>query len=176
LLETKYVVDTNVIVAWLLKPDGLSGKIIRSLELELHTPYKTVDELWKNKSEWDRKNSRVDLGRFIDQLGYYIRVQPTDFNSPHVLEARNLMHDVDPDDSEFVALAIMLDMPIWSYDPDLRRQSRVKVVTSDYILRNSHEVPGLWEVLKKEYSARVGKQFQGRMTGLNPQDTETGNI
>jgi predicted nucleic acid-binding protein len=81
LLETKYVVDTNVIVAWLLKPDGLSGKIIRSLELELHTPYKTIDELWRNKSEWDRKNSHVDLARFVNQLEYYVHVQPLDSDS-----------------------------------------------------------------------------------------------
>ena len=157
MLETKYVVDTNVMVAWLLKPDGLSGKIIRSLELELYTPYKTIDELWRNKSEWDRKNSRVDLARFVDQLEYYIHVQRVDSNSPHMFEARNLMRSVDPDDSEFVALAIMLEVPIWSYDPHLRRQRRVKVVDSDYILRNSYEVPTLWEALKKENSATARK-------------------
>lgn len=149
MLETRYVIDTNVIVAWLLKPDGLSGKIIRSLELELYTPYMAIDELWKHKSEWDKKNSRVDPARFIDQLAYYIHVQSIDSNSPHMLEARNLMRGIDPEDSEFVALAIMLELPIWSYDPHLRRQNRVKVVASDYILRNSHEIPTLWEALKR---------------------------
>jgi hypothetical protein len=51
----------------------------------------------------------------------------------------------------------MLELPIWSYDPHFRRQDAVKVVTSDYILRNAHEVPTLWEALKKEYSEMVGK-------------------
>jgi hypothetical protein len=34
----------------------------------------------------------------------------------------------------------MLELPMWSCDPHLRRQNRVKAATSEYILRNSHEV------------------------------------
>ncbi|MDA4122818.1 MAG: hypothetical protein OK456_06530 [Thaumarchaeota archaeon] len=34
-MQTKYVVDTTVIVSWLLSPDKLTAKIVRSLELEL---------------------------------------------------------------------------------------------------------------------------------------------
>ncbi len=152
MLETRYVADTNVIVAWLLKPDGLSGKIITSLELELYTPYKAVEELWKNRSEWSKKNPRIELSRFIDELQDYVDVRPVDFNSSYALEAKKVMGGIDSEDSEFVALAIMLDTPIWSYDPHFAKQNRVKVVTTDYILRSSHEVPALWEVLKEEYS------------------------
>ncbi len=157
MLETRYVVDTNVIVAWLLKPDGLSGKIIRSLEFELYTPYKAVEELWKHKAEWDKRSARVDPAKFIDQLGYYIHVETIDSDSAPMVEAKNLMSGINLADSEFVALAILRGLRIWSYDPHLRKQSRVKVVTSDYILRNSHEVPGLWEALKEEYTRMVGK-------------------
>ncbi len=152
MLETRYVVDTNVIVAWLLKPDGLSGKIIRSLELELCTPHKAIEELWKNRSEWSKKNPRIELTRFIDELEYYVDVRPVDFSSSYALEAKRVMGGIDLEDSEFLALAIMLDTPIWSYDPHFAKQNRVKVVTSDYILRSSHEVPALWEILKAEYS------------------------
>jgi hypothetical protein len=37
-LQTRYVVDTTIIVSWLLDPDKLTGRIVRSLELELFTP------------------------------------------------------------------------------------------------------------------------------------------
>jgi len=52
--------------------------------------------------------------------------------------------------TQFLALAIMLESQIWSYDPHtLRRQDRVKVATSDYILRNSHEIPRYGMLWKK---------------------------
>ncbi|MGI0092197.1 MAG: hypothetical protein ACREBS_10855 [Nitrososphaerales archaeon] len=44
-MNTKYVVDTNVLVHWLLKPDGLSEKIINSFTLELFTPSYAIEEL-----------------------------------------------------------------------------------------------------------------------------------
>lgn len=112
MLEKRYVVDTNVIVAWLLKPDGLSGKIVRSLELELYTPYKAIDELWENRAQWDKKNPDVDLARFIDQLQYFIHVQPIGSDSPHMAEAMKLIGGIDVDDIEFLALAMLLRIPI----------------------------------------------------------------
>ncbi len=59
-MQTRYVVDTNIIVQWLLKPDGLAGKIIKSSELELFTPNKAIDELWENSKDW--------IGKKIDMI------------------------------------------------------------------------------------------------------------
>ena len=47
-MQTRYVVDTTVIVSWLQDPDKLTGRIVQSLELELFTPYLAVGELWKD--------------------------------------------------------------------------------------------------------------------------------
>lgn len=80
-----------------------------------------------------------------------MKVQGSESFSTHLREAGEIMRFVDPDDSEFVALALFHASPIWSYDPDFRRQSRVKVVGSDYILHNSISIPTLWEALKDEY-------------------------
>ena len=151
MLERRYVIDTTVIVAWLLKPNGLSGRIVRSLELELYTPYKAVDELWSHKSEWSRKNPNIDLHKFVDQLQYYLRIQYLKRDSPYLIEAEKMMKQIDPDDAEFVALALELDAPIWSYDPHFRQQNKARVIGSDYIVRNSPDIPALWEVVKKEY-------------------------
>jgi predicted nucleic acid-binding protein len=67
------------------------------------------------------------------------------------------MGKIDPDDAEFVALAIEVDAPIWSHDKHFLKQKRVKVVTSQdtlssrsschrcgkHSIRNRTEVPGL---------------------------------
>jgi predicted nucleic acid-binding protein len=36
-LQTRYVVDTTILVSSLLNPNKLTGKIVRSLELQLFT-------------------------------------------------------------------------------------------------------------------------------------------
>ena len=67
------------------------------------------------------------------------------------MEAEKITKQIDPDDAEFVALALELDAPIWSYDPHFRQQNKARVIGSDYIVRNSPDIPALWEVVKKEY-------------------------
>ncbi|MDG6929226.1 MAG: hypothetical protein JRN29_04165 [Nitrososphaerota archaeon] len=58
-MQTKYVVDTTIIVSWLLDPDNLTAKIVRSLELKLFTPYKSVSELRKHQKDWTRRVRRT---------------------------------------------------------------------------------------------------------------------
>jgi predicted nucleic acid-binding protein len=146
-----------VIVAWLLKPNALSGKIIRSLELELHTPYKAIDELWAHKSLWTRKNPAIELDKFVDQLQYYVNIHHVS-EFPKMREAEQIMAPIDPDDTEFLALALMLDTPIWSYDAHFGKQNKIRTLSTAYILRNSPDIPTLWEELKEEYFKIISKR------------------
>ena len=66
-------------------------------------------------------------------------------------EAKSIMDPIDPEDAEFLALAMAHDLPVWSHDPHFKRQSKVRVVTSTGILRQSVDVPPLWETLQEEY-------------------------
>lgn len=156
--QPRYVVDTTVLVAWLLKPNGLTGKIVRSLEFELYTPSKSVDELFKHKEEWSGKNPDVDFGRFVEQLEQFVRITEVDQHSSLTVEAKNIMGRIDPDDAEFVALAMQLDAPVWSYDPHFRVQHRVDVVDGKDMLLRSMEVPSLRESLKDELSNQTKRR------------------
>lgn len=157
MLGRRYVVDTNVITHWLLKPDGLSAKIIRSLELELFTSFKAVDELWRHRSDWSKKLVGVDVGKFVDSISYYVKVVPVPEDSAEMTKAREVMGDIDPEDVEFLALALVENADIWSHDQHFKKQSLVKVVTSEHILKSSYQIPTLWEVLKDEYLRRHGR-------------------
>ena len=150
-MQTRYVVDTTILVSWLLNPDKLTGKIVRSLELELLTPYKTVNELWKHQRDWIRRRPNLKLEEFTDAIGYYVSLEMVDEGSGELKEAHAIMDAVDRDDVEFLALAIRVNAPIWSHDNHFREQTRVDTVTSREILRGSHELPSLWESLKDEW-------------------------
>jgi predicted nucleic acid-binding protein len=147
LLPRKLVVDTNVIVAWLLKPSGLSARIIRSLALDLHTPYKSTEEIWNHRSEWSQRSPGFSTARFIELMRRYMRVEFVERNSWYD-EAARIMSAIDPSDTEFFALALKLDAPIWTHDPDFKKQTRVPILTNSDILRQSASLPELWEALR----------------------------
>ena len=150
-MQTRYVVDTTILVSWLLDPSKLTGKIVKSLELELATPYEGVDELWEHKAEWTKRRPDFDLQAFADQVGYYVRTAVPKEYAHKMVEAKSIMDPIDPEDAEFLALAMAHDLPIWSHDPHFKKQSKVPVVTSADILRRSVDLPPLWEALQEEY-------------------------
>jgi len=49
-------------------------------------------------------------------------------------KAKEIMQDIDIDDSFFVALAMSLNCPIWSNDTHMKKQSVVKVYTTNEIM------------------------------------------
>ncbi len=160
------MVDTTLIVSWLLSPDKLTAKIVRSLELELFTPYKTISELWEHRLDWLRRRPTFDLQRFSDGIGHYITQVPVEQDTAEMKEAKSLMEKIDPDDSEFLALALKLNVPIWSHDKHFLEQKRVPVVTSRDILRQSQELPTLWEALKEDWFGENGRASQSSRRGL----------
>ena len=149
-MQTRYVVDTTILVSWLLDPNKLTGMIVRSLELELYAPYQSVSELWKHRDDWSKRRPSVDLPAFTDSIGHYVGVEMVERGSKEMSEARSVMGKIDPDDAEFVALAIEVDAPIWSHDKHFLKQKRVNVVTSQDILKQSVELPSLWQALRQE--------------------------
>ena len=70
--------------------------------------------------------------------------------------ARVIMNPIDPDDSEFLALAIRQNTPIWSHDKHFEKQHLVPVVKSADILQRCYELPGLRVALESEYRKKFG--------------------
>lgn len=66
-------------------------------------------------------------------------------------EAHIIMDPIDTNDVEFIALALRVKAPIWSHDGHFKEQRRVDVVTSRDILKDSPDIPSLWEALKDEW-------------------------
>lgn len=152
-----YVVDTSVLVSFMLNPNGLCSKIIKSLALTLYTPHQAIDEIWRHKFEWFRKRPFLSLTDFVKNLGYYVIVVNVNRYSNEYLVAFQAMKNIDPNDAEFVSLALELKAPVWSEDEDFTRQNLVQVVTSRRILDMSPMIPELFEVLKDEYLNRTTK-------------------
>ncbi|MHB2037307.1 MAG: PIN domain-containing protein [Nitrososphaerales archaeon] len=144
---TKYVVDTNVLVHWLLKPDGLSAKIINSFTLELFTPSYAIEELTDHSKIWIQKNPRVNLNQFVDSLSAFMDIIYPPFDPKADDLANLLLKEVDPDDVPFLAVALMQGAGIWSYNKHFDKLPVARVKSEDIRDRSRYELPELWSIL-----------------------------
>ena len=129
------VLDTNVLIASLLK-NGLTRKIIFLSPFKMYSIDYAKIEIETHKSEILRK-SKLDeqsLNYLSDII--FSRIDFISFGHKETFKdkAKEIMQDIDIDDSFFVALAMSLNCPIWSNETHMKKQSVVKVYTTNEIM------------------------------------------
>jgi predicted nucleic acid-binding protein len=133
----RIVVDASVLVACALS-DGKSRKVLfNSAGVEFYSPEFVLEEL-RRKSPKIIALSGIPpnlLTSLIDDLIERVNVVPYQGYGLRMEEALNLTNAVDAHgDEDYVALALALDAPIWSYDKDFRRIRRIEVVGIDQVV------------------------------------------
>ena len=130
------VVDTNILISALLR-DSLTREILLLSPFDMYTLACAQDEIQKHKEELIPKSKLNN-----EQFEYLMRLLFSKMNlvpakdiEPFRDRAITIMRDIDLDDSPFLALAMMLNAPIWSNDGHFKRQKAVAVFTSKEILR-----------------------------------------
>jgi predicted nucleic acid-binding protein len=132
----KLVVNTNILFSF-FRETPVRRLIVdsKSFGLELFTPEYAFDELKDNKSEL-MKYSGVESEEYLEfvfsVLQFFIKPIPSDFFKDCKEEARKISPDAK--DIPFFALALKLSCDIWSNEPRLKRQSRVKVFSTKELL------------------------------------------
>jgi len=129
------VVDTNILISALLR-DGLTRKIILLSPFDMYTLALAQEEILKHKAELIHKSNLTD-----EQFAYLIQlifakmslVSSRDIE-PFRDRATGIMMDIDIADSPFLALAMLLDAPIWSNDTHFKRQNAARILTTKDIL------------------------------------------
>ena len=133
---TGLVVDTNIVFSTLQK-EGMTRKLFFLLGVELYAPNFLVIELIKNK-ERIVSFSSMDESEFISIIHrVFNRVS---FINERLISVENrkkayeMCKDIDEADTPFVALALELDIPLWSGDKKLAKGLKDKKF--DKILTN----------------------------------------
>ena len=147
-MKTKYVVDTNVLVHWLLKPDGLAARIINSFMLDLFTPEYAIEELTRNENQWSKKRP-IKLDLFVDAISTFMEVVPPTEDFVTKMAASALMANKDPKDAPFLMVALMKGADIWSYDQHFDDLPVARVKSEDIRDGSRFELPELWAWLNR---------------------------
>jgi len=129
------VLDTNILISSLLR-NGLTRDLISLSPLKMYTVEYAKFEVEKHKGELLSK-SKLDEDSF-DYLTEFVfgkvSLVPMAELSPFKDEAIEIMREIDINDSPFIALAMLLNCPIWSNDAHFKRQNVIKSYTTKEIM------------------------------------------
>jgi len=131
LLRNSYfvlVVDSNRIIAALVK-DSYSRKIILHGDLELLAINMSQKDIQKYKTDIlsKAKITEEQFNSIFEKLNEKLIKLDDDIIEGKMKEAKEIMDNIDKDDTPFIAAALAAKADIWSDDEHFQRQNKVKV-------------------------------------------------
>lgn len=129
------VVDANILFAALIR-NNITSKLIVDNRLILYSldylfeEFKKYEQLIKNKTERTDK----EFERFFNILQKKIKLIP----SEEINEFRNKAKEISPDEKDipYLALALRMNIPIWSNDKRLKKQEEIKIYSTEEIIKS----------------------------------------
>ena len=126
------VVDANILMAALIK-NSITRKLLMSEELILIAPEFLLEETEKyfgylsEKTKLEKNLIKELLSEIIEKAE--IKIFPAEEFKEKLKEAAEF--SADPKDSMYFALALKEKAIIWSNDKALKKQNKVKVITTE---------------------------------------------
>lgn len=137
----KLVIDTNIFISALIKKDGLTREIIINSGHTFLFPEYEFQEIYKYKEEILKKSgySEIEFIEATSSLLNHMRIIGYEEICNYDDEALEIMSKIDSDDKIFIATALAFDAYIWSDDEHFKKQSRIKVLTTEEMSEFNNE-------------------------------------
>jgi predicted nucleic acid-binding protein len=129
------IIDTNIFISALIK-DGLIRKILVNSNINFIFPEFEIEEVYEHKKEILEKSklNEKEFNIILLRLIRNIRIIPKDIIISKKEEAIKIMKDIDPEDAQFIATALVFNCPIWSEDKHFKKQSIIKIYNTKELI------------------------------------------
>lgn len=137
----RIVADSNILFAFFWK-DSAFTKLCQKNELKLISPEYALEEINNYKEEIMKKakisevefeNRKIELVKKVDFLP--LKDYVSEFNNVKKLaEMCKEEYDEILKDIDFLALAMKLDIPLWTHDKLLKKQEKIKIITTKDVI------------------------------------------
>src|SRR3989339_330165 len=127
------VIDANIVFAAIIKRTK-TLELMFEENIRLYAPETILIELEKYQDYLCRKGNMTteEIKSMIFRLKNVITIIYLGELVSQIPEARNICPD--PGDIPYFALALKMNIPIWSNDKELKKQKRVKIFTTDELM------------------------------------------
>lgn len=128
------VVDTNILYTFFWEK-SVARKLLMRQELLLYSPEFALEEINAHLSDIRKKTgiSEEDFRKLRSDLAIAVTFMPAEEYSSLLPEALRI--SPDGNDVDFVALSLKLKLPLWSNDAALKKQVKVKVLSTGDLLK-----------------------------------------
>ncbi len=129
----KVVVDTNILFSFFWE-DSFTKRLLSSSPFELISPEYALSELHENKDEIMKKTkiTVMEFESYINELKLKVKFIP--LKDYEIFKKEALQISPDKKDSDFLALTLENSCYLWSNDSLLKKQNKVKVLTTEEII------------------------------------------
>jgi len=127
------VVDTNILLAALLKP-SMTQNLIFSKKIELFAPEHCLGEIQKYSSEFAKRmgKSEAEFALAVSLIFTEVKIIPGEGYEQFKEQSESIL--TDKDDWPFIALALGKKCPIWSNDKGFKKQTAVTVYSTSELI------------------------------------------
>lgn len=134
--KEKIVVDTNVLLSTLINPDSVVWNVLEEEQFQFIAPELIVSEIERYSEKVVKKlgGREEDYNYLLADLLRLVDIVETEEYQDSIQEAYRAVKDIDEKDTEFIALAITENSPLWTDDKDLQRQDKAEIKTSEEII------------------------------------------
>jgi len=129
----KLVVDTNIIMSALIN-DSLTRRLIFNPGFQLFLPDFSLEEIEKYSQEIGEKSqmTKEDFNQLLELILLNFSIIKKEKYHTFLGKAEEICKDEK--DAAFLALALYLNLPLWSNDKQIKNQSSVKVYSTEEII------------------------------------------
>jgi predicted nucleic acid-binding protein len=135
-LPNRLIVDANIIFSALIK-DSITRRLIIELPTTLYAPGMIIEEILHHKKLICNKSglSEKDIESILNTTLSYVNIVSADRYSNQLQRAYDIMNDIDPNDTPYIALALSLaSSSIWSEDKDFQKQKTIEIWTTKELI------------------------------------------
>jgi len=127
LIKMELIIDANILMSALVLTNGFTYDLIFREDLKLFAPEYLLEEFEEHKDEIVEKSglTEEELDLFLSLISARINfIEKQEFEG-FIKKAEEVTPDLD--DTEYIALALKQNCPIWSNDKKLKGQENVKI-------------------------------------------------
>ena len=128
------VVDTNILYTFFWEK-SVARKLLMRQELLLYSPEFALEEINAHVSDICKRAgiSEEEFRKLRSDLAIAVAFMPAEEYAGFLPEALGI--SPDGNDVDFVALSLKLKFPLWSNDAALKKQAKVKVLSTGELLK-----------------------------------------
>jgi predicted nucleic acid-binding protein len=131
----KIIIDTNILLSALIKNSTTRKILIRS-DWEFYYPKISLNEIKKHedmvirKSDMKKENYEILLSDLLNNITLVKQEEITNLD-----QAKEIMRNIDPDDTIFIAAALSIkDSIIWTDDKHFNQQKEIKTYNTQQMM------------------------------------------